>query len=92
MVAGGGGYRSNSSYYYYGVSGGGGGSGWVNTQSNYTSWNSANTTDAANYKLKEKYRLANTVLNEGNVSFTSPIGTSETGHTGNGYVRITAID
>ena len=92
MVAGGGGYRSSGSYYYYGVSGGGGGSGWVNTESNYTSWNSANATDAANYKLKDKYRLANTALSAGNVSFTSPTGSSETGHVGNGFVRITVID
>ena len=28
----------------------------------------------------------------GNSSFTSPTGTSETGHTGNGYARITCLD
>ena len=28
----------------------------------------------------------------GNTSFTSPTGTNETGHTGDGYARITAID
>ena len=28
----------------------------------------------------------------GNQSFTSPTGTNETGHSGNGYARITCLD
>ena len=28
----------------------------------------------------------------GNTSFASPTGTSETGHSGNGYIRISAIE
>lgn len=36
--------------------------------------------------------LSNSTTVAGNTAFTSPSGTSETGHTGNGYVRITVIE
>jgi hypothetical protein len=36
--------------------------------------------------------LANASTNAGNTSFTAPGGSSETGHSGNGYVRITVIE
>ena len=66
------------------VSGGGGGSGYVYTSST-----------ASNYPsgclLNSSYYLTNAQTIAGNTSFTSPTGTSETGHTGNGYIRITVI-
>ena len=64
--------------------GGGGGSGYVYTSST-----------ASNYPsgclLNSSYYLTNAQTVAGNTAFTSPTGTSETGHTGNGYIRITAI-
>ena len=35
--------------------------------------------------------MTSTTLAAGNTSFTSPAGASETGHTGNGYARITYL-
>lgn len=59
-----------------------GGSGYVYTSST-----------ASNYPsgclLNSSYYLTSATTIPGNVSFTSPSGSSETGHTGNGYVRIT---
>lgn len=64
---------------------GGGGSGYVYTLST-----------ASNYPsgclLNSSYYLTNAQTIAGNTAFTSPTGTSETGHTGNGYIRITAIE
>lgn len=65
--------------------GGGGGSGYIYTSST-----------ASNYPsgclLTSKYYLTNASMKAGNTSFTSPTGTSETGHYGNGYCRITCIE
>lgn len=65
--------------------GGGGGSGYVYTSST-----------ASNYPtgclLNDTHYLSDTSIVPGNTSFLSPDGTSETGHSGNGYVRITVID
>lgn len=67
------------------VSGGGGGSGYVYTSST-----------ASNYPsgclLNSSYYLTNAQTIAGNTAFTSPTGTNETGHTGNGYIRITVIE
>lgn len=64
--------------------GGGGGSGYIYTSST-----------ASNYPsgclLNSSYYLTNAQTIAGNAAFTSPTGTSETGHTGNGYIRITVI-
>ena len=64
--------------------GGGGGSGYV-----YTS------TTATNYPtgclLSSAYYLADAQTIAGNASMPSTVGSTETGHQGNGYVRITAI-
>lgn len=64
---------------------GGGGSGYI-----YTS------TFASTYPsgclLNSQYYLENATTLAGNAIFTSPTGTSETGHTGNGYIRITVIE
>lgn len=65
--------------------GGGGGSGYIYTASS-----------ASNYPsgclLNESYYLADASMIAGNTSMTSPTGSSETGHSGNGYVRITVIN
>lgn len=64
---------------------GGGGSGYVYTSST-----------ASNYPsgclLNSSYYLNNAQTIAGNTTFTSPTGTNEAGHTGNGYIRITAIE
>lgn len=63
----------------------GGGSGYV-----YTS------TTASNYPsgclLNSSYYLTDAQTIAGNNSFVSPTGSSETGHSGNGYCRITVIE
>lgn len=64
---------------------GGGGSGYVYTSST-----------AKNYPsgclLNSSYYLSNAQTIAGNNSFASPTGSSETGHSGNGYCRITVIE
>lgn len=64
---------------------GGGGSGYVYTSST-----------AKNYPsgclLNSSYYLTDAQTIAGNTSFTSPTGSSETGHSGNGYCRITVIE
>lgn len=64
---------------------GGGGSGYVyisSTASNYPS----------GCLLNSSYYLSNAQTIAGNNSFVSPTGSSETGHSGNGYCRITVIE
>lgn len=70
--------------------GGGGGSGWVYTKETYTYW-AKNSTEGKSgiWLLDDKYYLTDTQNICGNKSFLSPTGTNETGHNGNGYVRIT---
>ena len=62
--------------------GGGGGSGFafISSYAGYV---------PSGYKVTSKNYLTNATLRAGNTSFTSPSGTAETGHPGNGYVRIT---
>lgn len=64
---------------------GGGGSGYVYTSST-----------AKNYPsgclLNSSYYLTDAQTIAGNTSFISPSGSSETGHSGNGYCRITVIE
>lgn len=87
--AGGGGWYGGGGSYPDGSGdddrGGGGGSGYVYTSST-----------ASNYPsgclLNSTYYLADASTTEGNVSFTAPEGSSETGHTGDGYIRITVIE
>lgn len=64
--------------------GGGGGSGYV-----YTSLTASNYPSGC--LLNSSYYLINAETIAGNTVFTSPTGTSETGHAGNGYIRITVI-
>lgn len=80
---GGGGWYGGGGAGYTG--GSGGGSGYVYTSST-----------ASNYPsgclLNSSYYLTNAQTIAGNQSFTSPTGSSETGHAGNGYVRITNLN
>ena len=65
--------------------GGGGGSGFV--------WTAATAGNApAGYLLGSKYHLANASTTAGSASFTGPTGTAETGHSGDGYARITVLE
>lgn len=84
--AGGGGWYGGSGSYPDGSGdddrGGGGGSGYV-----YTAETAVNYPDG-NY-VNSSYYLANAQTIAGNESFTSPTGTTETGHTGDGFCRIT---
>jgi hypothetical protein len=76
---GGGWYGGGTGYYRY--SGGGGGSGFVWTGSNAPS----------GYGLTSAYYLTNAATTLGTSSFLSPTAAFETGHSGNGYVRITVL-
>lgn len=73
---------SGTNYNYGSGGGGGGGSGYVYTSST-----------AKNYPqgclLNSSYYLTDAQTIAGNQAFTSPEGTSETGHSGNGFCRIT---
>lgn len=90
--AGGGGWYGGASRYSVSSystgsdsEGGGGGSGYVYTSST-----------AKNYPsgclLNSSYYLTDAQTIAGNTSFTSPTDSSETGHSGNGYCRITVIE
>ncbi len=79
---GGGAYQNDSSSWYYGVSGGGGGSGFVYTNSAIL---------PGGYLLDESYQLASAKTIAGNIAFSSPSDVSETGHTGNGYAKVTYV-
>ena len=63
---------------------GGGGSGYV-----YTSATAKNYPNGC--LLNSTYYLTNAQTIAGNTSFTSPAGSAETGHTGNGFCRITNL-
>lgn len=64
---------------------GGGGSGYVYTSSTATNYPSG-------CLLNSSYYLTDAQTIAGNTAFTSPTGTSETGHSGDGYIRITVIE
>lgn len=92
----GGNYNSGSNTYdgsgggggWYGGGGaigvGGGGSGYMYTSSSASYYPSGCLLDSS-------YYLTNATTLAGNAAFTSPTGISETGHAGNGYIRITVI-
>lgn len=87
--AGGGGWYGGSGSYPDGSGdddrGGGGGSGYVYTSSTATNYPSG-------CLLNSSYYLTSASTTAGNTAFTSPTGANETGHTGNGYIRITVIE
>ena len=65
-------------------SAGGGGSGYVYTSSTASNYPSG-------CQLNSSYYLTNAETKDGNTSFPAPSGGNETGHSGNGYVRITYL-
>jgi len=78
VCGGGGGWYGGGAGYTAG-----GGSGYVLTASSYK---------PAGYRLSSEYYLSNAQTIAGNQSFPAPGGGSETGHSGNGYARITLIE
>ena len=89
-ASGGGGWYGGGGTNYTG--GAGGGSGWIYTASTFTYWASNSTEgQSGNWLLDDSYYLSNASTIAGNTSFTAPDGTSETGHSGNGYARITYL-
>ncbi|WP_461246826.1 beta strand repeat-containing protein, partial [Treponema sp. R6D11] len=70
---------------------GGGGSGWIYTASAFATWNAGRSAHASNYALATKYYLANANMYAGDTSFPATTTGNETGHAGNGYVRITPL-
>lgn len=103
----GGAATTDGSNYKYGSGGGGGGwygGGACSSYSDstdYTGYNGGGSgyvytsSTASNYPsgclLNSAYYLTDAATIAGNTSFLSPTGTSETGHTGNGYARITVV-
>ena len=77
--AGGGGWYGGGSGFHCG----GGGSGYVLTSSSYK---------PSGYALGSQYYMTNTSTKAGNTAFTAPGGGTETGHSGNGYARITLVN
>lgn len=69
----------------------GGGSGWIYTADSFSTWQTGNSTDAANWLLNNTYYLTEATTAAGNTSFLNPNGTTVTGHSGNGYARITKV-
>lgn len=87
--AGGGGWYGGGGSYPDGSGdddkGGAGGSGYIYTSSTKGNYPSGCLLTADDY-------LASASMKNGGTSFTSPTGSSETGHAGDGYCRITVID
>ena len=64
--------------------GGGGGSGFV--------WTSSSASNVpSGYSVSTSYYLSNAETYAGNTSFASTSGGTETGHSGNGYAKITPV-
>lgn len=80
MGGGGGGWYGGGSSQWRG---GGGGSGYVLTASSHK---------PTGYLLGSEYYLSNAQTIAGNQSFPAPGGGTETGHSGNGYARITLVE
>lgn len=104
---GGAGYTSGYNYKYASGGGGGGwygGSGYSSQSDNASAYRDYNgggsgyvytAGTASNYPsgclLNSAYYLADAQTIAGNVSFPSPSGSNEIGHSGNGYARITVL-
>lgn len=87
--AGGGGWYGGGGSYPDGSGdddkGGAGGSGYIYTSSTKGNYPSGCLLTTDDY-------LASASMKNGGTSMTSPTGTSETGHSGDGYCRITVVD
>lgn len=94
-------FGQGANYKNSGESGGGGGGGWYGGGGGEGSGSGGGSgyvytaSTASNYPsgclLNSSYYLTDASTIAGNTSFTSPTGTSETGHTGDGYCRITVL-
>ena len=94
-------FGQGANYKNSGESGGGGGGGWYGGGGGEGSGSGGGSgyvytaSTASNYPsgclLNSSYYLTDAQTIAGNTSFTSPSGSPETGHTGNGYCRITVI-
>lgn len=72
--------------------GGGGGSGWIYTESTYTTWANANSSIKANWTLTSDYYLTSASTTNGSASMPNHSSTSNmTGNSGNGVIRITPL-
>ena len=74
------------------IGSGSGGSGWVYTNENFNSWQSGNSSDASKWELNSNYYLTNAATFTGDTTFESTSGGTETGHSGNGYAKITGTE
>ncbi len=91
--SGGGGWYGGGMGYTGSSQTGGGGSSWIYTASTFSVWQTAYPSLAASYwLLNSSYYLANASTIAGNASMPSPSGSTETGHSGNGYATIELID
>lgn len=74
---------------------GGGGSSYISGNSSYNAISSSSTSDnitlQSNSNHYSGYIFTNTTIKKGNESFQDPSGNTVTGHSGNGYARITYI-
>jgi len=88
---GGGGWYGGGAGSIGSSSAGGGGSGWIYTADTFATWQQGNATDSANWLLNDKYYLINAETIVGDQSFIDYDGTTVTGHSGNGAIKITGI-
>lgn len=92
---GGGGCGGGGGYYGGGgatcANGGAGGSAFISGHTGCNAITQAGTHTAQTVHYSG-YKFSNTVMKAGNEAFVSPTGTSETGHVGNGYARISLIE
>lgn len=89
--AGGGGWYGGGSGASGGTAGGGG-SGWIYTEEAFNTWNSGNSTDAANWKLDTKYYLTDASTIAGNESMPTHDGLGTMiGNSENGFAKITLV-
>ena len=90
--AGGGWYGGGGAGYGNAMGGAAaGGSGWIYTVDDFDVWQNGNPTDAANWLLNNSFYLTNAETLSGDQSFFDPDDIEVTGHSGNGYARITWV-
>ncbi len=84
---GSGGYGGNTN-----CASGGGGSGWIFTEESFSAWKSGDSQNAGRFELDSSFYLSDARTVPGNALFPDTSGSgSETGHSGNGFAKITAI-
>lgn len=92
---GGGGWYGGGSGGYGGdtnCASGGGGSGWIFTKESFSAWKSGDSQKAGRFELDSAFYLSDARTVPGNASFPDTSGSgSETGHSGNGFAKITPL-